>query len=547
MENGILFLKKKIKLQLMEKKFVEKIQTSGHSLKNFFLFAILISSSLFVFDYAYGHGVGSETFPPVDFDGKQVTLELSSSKSDPETSDDQQISISMIDFDSKVTLRDVTFQIKSQRGETFLFEQEFKADNGFLVFNFVSEDSDSIILEEETGNSLLGSLLGLESRLIHVKGPKLSEGGLYKFDISILTVDDYSKKLEEPLVFNAGISIAQTTRHDFIDPNFGEQNINVITYYDEISNFEYDSNLKQISYSMPFEWSKSNINQTSVVHQELQIPKDFGDLLVSGYTMFVNDVELSSDIGTIDDFFSNDRVVHFIVYQKELQNIFETSSSQNIMNFVIKPDRDYSHLSSVTENGQFRILVSWEPENLKSNSNSKIIFDVTDIFLKNRPVSTNYDFSITQNEKILYQQSGISTNSKTEHNITEFMIPKDISGIVYLNFNNLDGNNLAKTSVPIVIDRIVSQNEISIPDWIRNNALWWSEKQIDDITFIQGIEYLIKNNIIVIPQTSQEDSESKDIPSWIRNNAGWWADGQIDDKTFVQGLEFLIQKGIIRV
>jgi len=383
--------------------------------------------------------------------------------------------------------------------------------------------------------------------LIHVKGPKLSEGGLYKFDISILTVDDYSKKLEEPLVFNAGISIAQTTRHDFIDPNFGEQNINVITYYDEISNFEYDSNLKKISYSMPFEWSKSNINQTSVVHQELQIPKDFGDLLVSGYTMFVNDVELSSDIGTIDDFFSNDRVVHFIVYQKELQNIFETSSSQNIMNFVIKPDRDYSHLSSVTENGQFRILVSWEPENLKSNSNSKIIFDVTDIFLKNRPVSTNYDFSITQNEKILYQQSGISTNSKTEHNITEFMIPKDISGIVYLNFNNLDGNNLAKTSVPIVIDRIVSQNEISIPDWIRNNALWWSEKQIDDITFIQGIEYLIKNNIIVIPQTSQEDSESKDIPSWIRNNAGWWADGQIDDKTFVQGLEFLIQKGIIRV
>ena len=529
------------------KKFVKEIQTSGPSLKNFFLFAILIYSSLFVFDYAYGHGVGSETFPPVEFDGKQVTLELSSSKSDPETSDDQQISISMIDFDSKVTLRDVTFQIKSQRGETFLFEQEFKADNGFLVFNFVSEDSDSIILEEETGNSLLGSLLGLESRLIHVKGPKLSEGGLYKFDISILTVDDYSKKLEEPLVFNAGISIAQTTRHDFIDPNFGEQNINVITYYDEISNFEYDSNLKQISYSMPFEWSKSNINQTSVVHQELQIPKDFGDLLVSGYTMFVNDVELSSDIGTIDDFFSNDRVVHFIVYQKELQNIFETSSSQNIMNFVIKPDRDYSHLSSVTENGQFRILVSWEPENLKSNSNSKIIFDVTDIFLKNRPVSTNYDFSITQNEKILYQQSGISTNSKTEHNITEFMIPKDISGIVYLNFNNLDGNNLAKTSVPIVIDRIVSQNEISIPDWIRNNALWWSEKQIDDITFIQGIEYLIKNNIIVIPQTSQEDSESKDIPSWIRNNAGWWADGQIDDKTFVQGLEFLIQKGIIRV
>ena len=153
----------------------------------------------------------------------------------------QQISISLIDFDSKSTLRDVTFLIKSERGEQFLFEKEFKADNGFLVFNFVSEDTDSIIIDEEnTGvNSagFLGSLLGLESRLIDVKGPKLSEGGLYKLDISIITADGYSEKLETPLVFYAGISIPQTTTHDFIDPSFGQQNIQVVTYYDEISNF----------------------------------------------------------------------------------------------------------------------------------------------------------------------------------------------------------------------------------------------------------------------------------------------------------------------
>ena len=50
------------------------------------------------FDNVYGHGVGSETFPPVDLNGKSVTLEVSSSQSDPETNDDQQISISLIDF-----------------------------------------------------------------------------------------------------------------------------------------------------------------------------------------------------------------------------------------------------------------------------------------------------------------------------------------------------------------------------------------------------------------------------------------------------------------
>lgn len=532
----------------MEKKYVKKIQQSGHSLKFFLLITILVFSPLFVFDYVYGHGVGSETFPPVELNGKQVTLEVSSSQSDPETSDDQQISISLIDFDSKITLRDVTFLIKSERGEKFLFEREFKADNGFVVFNFVSEDTDSIKIEEENGGIFFGSLIGLESRTVNVKGPKLSEGGLYKFDVKILAAEGYSKKLENPLEFNTGISIAQTTRHDFIDPNFGEQNIHVITYYDEILDFNYDPYQKKISYSMPFDWSESNINQTSVVHQELVIPKKFGDLLVSGFTMYVNGIKLSEDIVNIDDFFSDGRIVHFIIYQNELMKIFESNPIDDVMNFVIMPDRQEIHLSSVTDNGQFRVLVSWEPENLKSNSNAKIIFDITDIFLKNKPVSTNYDFSITQNDKIIFEQSGISTDSKDEHNVVQVMIPKDISGIVYLNFENLDGNDRARTSIPVVIDRITIQtNEITIPDWIRNNALWWSEKQIDDNTFIQGIEYLIKNKIIVIPQTQHETVESQSIPSWIRNNAGWWADGQIDNETFIQGLEFLIQKGIIHV
>ena len=533
----------------MENKFVKKIQTSGHNLKNLSLLVILTFSFLCIitFDNVYGHGLGSETFPPVELNGKLVTLEVSSSKSDPNTNDDQQISISLIDFNSKVTLRDVTFLIKAERGETFLFEKEFKADNGFIVFNFVSEDTNSIIVKEESESNFFGSLLGLDSRLVHVKGPKLSEGGLYKFHIQVLTADGYSNTLDEPLVFNSGISIAQTTRHNFVDPNYGEKNIHVITYYDEISNFEYDPDSKEISYSMPFEWSESNINQTSVVHQEIVIQKTFGDLLASGFTMFVNGVKLADDIVTIDDFFADGRIVHFIIYQKELYHVFANNPNQNGMDFVIKPDNDYPHLSSVTANGQFKILLSWEPKNLKSNSNAKIIFDITDIFLKNKPVATNYEFSMTQNGRVIFEQTGVSTDSKGEHNVVEFLIPEGITGIVNLNFKNLDNNDLANTTIPVIINRVTNPNEISIPDWIRNNALWWSEEQIDDTTFIQGIEFLIQNNIIVIPQTQQGTSASQEIPPWIRNNAGWWADGQIDDKTFVQGLEFLIQKGIIHV
>ena len=512
------------------------------------LFLIFSCGFLINFNNVYGHGVGSEIFPPVELDGKLVSVEVSSSTKDDVENDDQQISISLIDFDSKTTLRDVTFLIKSERGEQFLFEKEFKADNGFLVFNFISEDTNSIIVDEkDSGEDFFSSLLGLESRLIDVKGPKLSEGGLYKLDISIITANGYSEKLEIPLVFNAGISIAQTTTHNFVDPSFGQQNIQVVTYYDEISNFQYEPELKQITFSMPFEWTLSNIEQTSVVHQEIIIPKEFGALLLSGFSMSVNGIELSDDIVNVDDFFTEGRVVHFIIYQKELLNIFENSSNQNGMNFVIKPDRDYTHLSSVTENGQFRILASWEPEILESNSDAKIIFDVTDIFLKNKPVSTNYEFSITQDGELLFEQNGVSTDSKTEHNVVDFTVPDNLSGIVNLNFNNLGGNEFATTSIPIMIHKNTTNDSLLIPDWIREDALLWSEEKITDDKFTDIINYLIKNEIITISENQFDAMEVNKIPSWIRTTTGWWTDGQIDDKTFVESLEFLVKKSIIPI
>ncbi|MFQ5497991.1 MAG: peptidase [Nitrosopumilus sp.] len=88
----------------------------------------------------------------------------------------------------------------------------------------------------------------------------------------------------------------------------------------------------------------------------------------------------------------------------------------------------------------------------------------------------------------------------------------------------------------------------TIPDWIRNNAGWWADGQIDDDSFVQGIQYLIKQGIMKIPPTnSEEGNSSQIIPDWIKNNAKWWADGQISDNDFIKGVQFLIQNGIISV
>ena len=44
-----------------------------------------------------------------------------------------------------------------------------------------------------------------------------------------------------------------------------------------------------------------------------------------------------------------------------------------------------------------------------------------------------------------------------------------------------------------------------------------------------------------------EDVSAQKIPDWVKNNAGWWAAGDIDDNSFVQGIQFMIKEGLMRV
>jgi len=87
--------------------------------------------------------------------------------------------------------------------------------------------------------------------------------------------------------------------------------------------------------------------------------------------------------------------------------------------------------------------------------------------------------------------------------------------------------------------------EFSVPDWIKNNAGWWASEAIDDNTFVHSMQWLITNDIIVIPPTIIIEKSETTIPNWVKNNAGWWADDLISDSDFVNGIQYLIKIGII--
>jgi uncharacterized protein YjbI with pentapeptide repeats len=96
----------------------------------------------------------------------------------------------------------------------------------------------------------------------------------------------------------------------------------------------------------------------------------------------------------------------------------------------------------------------------------------------------------------------------------------------------------------LIIPNAFAEN---VPDWVKNNAGWWAQGQIDDNSFVTGIEWLASNDIIQVPSTTVSETTETIIPSWIKNTAGWWADDKISETEFVNAIAYLVKIGIITI
>jgi len=85
-----------------------------------------------------------------------------------------------------------------------------------------------------------------------------------------------------------------------------------------------------------------------------------------------------------------------------------------------------------------------------------------------------------------------------------------------------------------------------VPNWIKNNAGWWADGQINDNSFVTGIQWMISESVIILPPTEQGTSDGENIiPNWVKKTAGWWAEDKIHAVTFVAAIKYLIVEGII--
>jgi peptidoglycan/xylan/chitin deacetylase (PgdA/CDA1 family) len=191
-------------------------------------------------------------------------------------------------------------------------------------------------------------------------------------------------------------------------------------------------------------------------------------------------------------------------------------------------------------------------------SNSSISYIPYRITTSKFDPSQNNFVGINQDESFLKikQDIDIYGYSIIRLNPQEFSVTED--GVLQNKINSVHLEELESLIIKIkqnghdivLINKIPSliSNDLKIPEWIKNNALWWADNKISESEFVSGIEFLIKNKIILIPQIPESElNEIVTVPTWIKNNAEWWGNGLISDAEFVNGIEYLVKNSIIKI
>ena len=550
------------------------------------LFAI-ISVPVVVSD-VYGHGLGGDQAEPLSFGDMEVTVRTELTPSDITVGNIEDINMSVRFFDTLTdeTLDKVTYRIEVWQSGELLARNLFYDLDGILN---VKINPKTGCAEGELWRCTVyggsehvtapGALYVEGEGRPTITGPLFVKGGLYNIRVDIEGATSPKTVLATLLSYDTFVSVAQEQNFMFQTANAEEVPVIIKTYYDDVDNFKFDESDNSISFDMPFDWSPDYVDLVQVVHEEVRVPKTFTPYAEGKqFKGYVNGVEIDQRALLNDPYSYDDtNIVHFLITNAELKKINEKLGPDNYDN--LKMDLKLVPLSEVSKSStEFYLVDTTNYEQVPTTVNiswdgrygagDEVPFEIT-FFDENRELIRDVKYAVSfidennqelerfagddpQNpgivaiEGIDYQKIYIPSQGQYRIDILVFGTGFDYdptyagigSGIIEI------GPSLPKDTPPTT----EVESPTAIPAWIKNNAGWWFNGDIDDNTYVQGIQFLIKEGIMEIPPTTQgEGTGSNEIPAWIKNNAGWWFNGDIDDNTYVQGIQFLIKEGIMKI
>ena len=406
-------------------------------LKKLGIFA-LVTCLLFPASSVYGHGFGIDTISSVDVQGKILSISVEMPMYFE--NDQDQITITATEDESKENAKNVTFLIGLFHNDEMIFRNYFFTEDGILPITVTPTHDDKIIIHGEQ-DSLLGAWHATESTPIEITGPLFNSGGLYNFEIEIRTIDEPTNIIENSTIYNADLSLIETVSFVQKDAENNDVEFRSKSYFDSISNFKYDSEVKQVTFEMPFDWSEKQMSHVSVVHVETHFPKDFAEFLTPSYSGNVNGIELFNSSVSIDDYSEDgERVVHLVMLQdhlRYLKNEMKKSEEPipDNMVFTLSTSTDTAFpLEAYTKSEDFKVNLSWDPLEIEPGVDTNFIFTIRD-GRTNEPLrSSDYTFVLIQNGEEIHRASGIA---QVGGEFEKYTFGEDQTGPTIIKFENI--------------------------------------------------------------------------------------------------------------
>jgi hypothetical protein len=235
--------------------------------------------------------------------------------------------------------------------------------------------------------------------------------------------------------FDASLSLGDVYQSNW---KYQNQNYNttVVSYYDKVSNVNFQPINKLFTWSMPFDYNLTRIKEQPIfVHEEMRLPKSwkgFGDL--TRYNATVNGQPLSRRSLAIDPFsFPDAMVVHYLVYKDDIIKLakqedpnsswaagsIKKTSAAGLMKFTSSPLSATTQILTssdlVSNTGGIHAAISWSPNPLAPSTQSTLRISFYDPIgiqrLTNTIVKYNLIIFDKTNHPILTKQNLLAKNA----------------------------------------------------------------------------------------------------------------------------------------
>ncbi|HXW03476.1 MAG TPA: PEFG-CTERM sorting domain-containing protein [Nitrosarchaeum sp.] len=421
------------------------------SLSKFGIFALTISL-LIPISSVYGHGFGIDTISSVNVEDKKISISVETPMFFEQT-DEKQITITITETETKEHAKNVTLLIGLFHENKMIFRNYFFTPDGILSIKINPTQDDEIMIHGEQ-DSLLGAWHDTKENPLMISGPIFDSGGLYNFEIEVRTIDEPTNIIENSGVYNADLTIVDTT--NFLQKDAENQDIEfkIKSYFDNISNFQYDPIVQQVTFEMPFDWSEKKMSHIPVVHEEVHFPKNFSEFFSPSYTGTANGIELFKASVTVDDYSVEDeRIVHFVLLQDHLRflkNQLEKSGDplpNSIVFTLTKSENPGFPLTAFTKSEDFQVNLSWDPIEIMPGQNTNFIFTIRDGKTGEPIRNSAYTFVILQNGQEIYKSTGVA---QVGGEFEKYTFSEDQTGPTIIKFENIR-NSGQETSFGIVV------------------------------------------------------------------------------------------------